>query len=171
MINFEKMSDKAANGRPELGNGLVEQKWHKTNCMVYVKHNYKTGNFQGFWPIPESFWIDPNEAQLPKRNAQPTLKFSCRGIIKIIQNMNYNFILDSKPLCLSSFAFDKLELESSPLTSAMIDRKRPDVCWQVFVENSGKFGGPGKPIGYLKEWPRTLLNTFLILYYPMFLNQ
>lgn len=147
MINFEKMSDKAANGRPELGNGLVEQKWHKTNCMVYVKHNYKTGNFQGFWPIPESFWIDPNEAQLPKRNAQPTLKFSCR---------------DSKPLCLSSFAFDKLELESSPLTSAMIDRKRPDVCWQVFVENSGKFGGPGKPIGYLKpNSQNTIVNLFI----------
>ena len=58
--------------------------------------------------------------------------------------------LDTHPKCLSNFAFDKLELESSPLTVAMLDRKRPDVCWQVFVENSGKFGGIGKPIGYLK---------------------
>jgi hypothetical protein len=82
MINFEKISEKSLNGRPELGgNGLIDSKaWHKTHGnMVYVKHNYKTGNFQGFWPIPESYWPDPNETQLPKRNAQPTLKFSCKG--------------------------------------------------------------------------------------------
>ena len=57
---------------------------------------------------------------------------------------------DCKPLCLQNFAFDKLELESSPLTVAILERNRTDVCWQVFVENSGKFGGISKPIGYLK---------------------
>ena len=51
---------------------------------------------------------------------------------------------------LRSVAFDKLELEWSPLTAAMLDRKRPDICWQVFYENRGKFGGLGKPIEYFK---------------------
>jgi integrator complex subunit 6 len=64
--------------------------------------------------------------------------------------LNISIYIDTHPKCLSNFAFDKLELESSPLTVAMLERKRPDLCWQVFVENSGKFGGIGKPIGYLK---------------------
>jgi len=144
MVSFEKIADK--NSRPELSQS-ESKPWHQTKSMIYVRQNYKTGNFTGFWPIPESFWPDPNEAQCPPRKATPTLKFSCQ---------------DTHPKCLSNFAFDKLELESSPLTVAMLDRKRPDVCWQVFVENSGKFGGIGKPIGYLKpNSQNTMVNLFI----------
>jgi hypothetical protein len=135
MINFERLPETPSNGRPELGSQNEPKPWHSTTGMVYVRQNYKTRNFQGYWPIPESFWSDPNEANCPPRPATPTLKFSTK---------------DCKPFCLSNFAFDKLELESSPLTLAILERNRTDVCWQVFVEDSGKFGGIGKPIGYLK---------------------
>lgn len=144
MVQFEKIIEK--NTRPEL-NSNESKPWHNTKSMIFVRHNYKTGNFTGFWPIPEAFWPDPNETQCPARKATPTLKFSCH---------------DTPPKCLSNFAFDKLELESSPLTIAMLERKRPDVCWQVFVENSGKFGGLGKPIGYLKpNSNNSMVNLFL----------
>ena len=70
--------------------------------------------------------------------------------------------LDCKPLCLQNFAFDKLELESSPLTVAILERNRTDVCWQVFVDGSGKFGGISKPIGYLKG----LVHNFFLFFAP-----
>ena len=157
MIDFEKLADK--NGmRPELGNsGETGKAWHKTKGMVVVRTNYKTGTFQGFWPIPESYWPDPADPAIPPRSAHPLLRFSTK---------------DVKPHCLTNFAFDKLELETSPLTQAMLDRKRPDTCWQVFVEGSGAFAGMGKPIGYLKpNSENKLVNLFLHPYdYEVALN-
>lgn len=147
IINFEKLNEK--NGvRPELGsNGLDAKPWHKTKGMVFVRTNYKTGTFQGFWPLPENYWPDPLDTNLPPRSAHPVLKFSTK---------------EAKPLCLTNFAFDKLELEMSPLTVAMLERKRPDIAWQVFVEGSGYAGALGKPIGYLKpNSENKLVNLFL----------
>lgn len=147
-VNFEKLNEK--NGiRPEMGlNSHSESKpWHKIKGMVYVRTNYKIGSLQSYWPIPESYWPDPNEANMPVRSAQPVLKFSTK---------------DVKPLCLPNFAFDKLELETSALTLAMLERKRPDIAWQVFIEGSGNFGGLGKPIGYLKpNSENKIVNLFL----------
>ena len=76
MVQFEKIIEK--NTRPEL-NSNESKPWHNTKSMIFVRHNYKTGNFTGFWPIPEAFWPDPNETQCPARKATPTLKFSCHG--------------------------------------------------------------------------------------------
>lgn len=147
MVNFERLSDSPSNGRPELGSSNEPKPWYNTTGMVNVRQNYKTRNFQGYWPIPESFWADPNEPKCPPRYATPTLKFSSK---------------DCKPLCLQNFAFDKLELESSPLTVALLERNRTDVCWQVFVDGSGKFGGISKPIGYLKaNTQNTMVNLFI----------
>jgi len=147
MVAFERIVESNKSGRPELNGNETSKQWHNTRSMIFVRQNYKTGNFTGFWPIPEAFWPDPNENACPARKATPTLKFSCQ---------------DTHPKCLSNFAFDKLELESSPLTVAMLERKRPDLCWQVFVENSGKFGGIGKPIGYLKpNSQNTMVNLFI----------
>ena len=80
MVSFEKIADK--NSRPELSQS-ESKPWHQTKSMIYVRQNYKTGNFTGFWPIPESFWPDPNEAQCPPRKATPTLKFSCQGMKQV----------------------------------------------------------------------------------------
>lgn len=148
LVNFEKINEK--NGaRPELGFDKEPKSWYISRTMLYVRHNYKTGNWQGFWPFPEPYWPDSNRTDLPKRSAQPILKFSTK---------------DSKPLCLHNFAFDKLELEPSPLTQAMLERKRTDVAWQVFVDGSSKFGGLGCPIGYLK--PNTANNTVHLYIHP-----
>ena len=42
----------------------VENPWHNTRKMVYVKTNPKTNIPSGFWPIPESFWTDLNASNL-----------------------------------------------------------------------------------------------------------
>ena len=42
----------------------VENPWHNTRKMVYVKTNPKTNIPSGFWPIPESFWTDLNASSL-----------------------------------------------------------------------------------------------------------
>lgn len=135
IMNFEKLAEK--NGvRPELTNGPDAQQWHRSQQVVYVRTNYKTGNFLGFWPIPEQYYPDVDlQDELPRRSAQPVLKFSTK---------------DVKFKCLPNFAFDKLEMEKGPLVKAMLERNRPDAAWQVFVENSGPIPGIGKPIGYLK---------------------
>ena len=79
-MNFEKLPDK--NGlRPELSGAIDAKAWHKTKGMVFVRHmNYKTGSFQGFWPIPENFWPDPDKAALPSRSAHPVLKFTTKDV-------------------------------------------------------------------------------------------
>jgi len=79
MVNFERLPESPSNGRPELGNSNEPKPWHNTTGMVNVRQNYKTRNFQGYWPIPESFWADPNEPKCPPRYATPTLKFSSKG--------------------------------------------------------------------------------------------
>lgn len=135
VMNFEKIHDRS-NSRPELSNGPESgQKWHKTQQIVYVRTKYTTGSFLGFWPIPESYFPDPDAEKLPPRSAQPVIKFNTR---------------DVKFRCLPNFAFDKLELQKGPLVDAMLARNRPDSAWQVFVENSGSIPGMERPIGYLK---------------------
>jgi len=135
VMNFEKVNDRI-NARPELANGpATDQKWHKTQQIVYVRTKYTTGSFLGFWPIPESYFPDPDAEKLPPRSAQPVLKFTTR---------------DVKFRCLPNFAFDKLELQKGPLVDAMLSRNRPESAWQVFVENSGSIPGMDRPIGYLK---------------------
>ena len=79
MVNFERLPESPSNGRPELGNSNEPKPWHNITGMVNVRQNYKTRNFQGYWPIPESFWADPNEPKCPPRYATPTLKFSSKG--------------------------------------------------------------------------------------------
>ena len=44
----------------------------------------------------------------------------------------------------------------------MLERKRPDVCWQVFVDGSDTLGSLGKPIGYLKpNSENKIVNLFI----------
>lgn len=80
VMNFEKVNERI-NSRPELANGAAaDQKWHKTQQIVYVRTKYTTGSFLGFWPIPESYFPDPDAEKLPARSAQPVLKFSTRDV-------------------------------------------------------------------------------------------
>ena len=90
MVNFERLPESPSNGRPELGNSNEPKPWHNTTGMVNVRQNYKTRNFQGYWPIPESFWADPNEPKCPPRYATPTLKFSSKGELSFFSRFSNN---------------------------------------------------------------------------------
>uniref|UniRef100_A0A3B3WY66 VWFA domain-containing protein n=1 Tax=Poecilia mexicana TaxID=48701 RepID=A0A3B3WY66_9TELE len=163
VINFEKTGPD-----PPLGgeDNSVEssrpvstfnpQPWHSCHKLIYVRPNPKTGVPVGHWPIPESFWPDQNSPTLPPRSAHPVVRFSC---------------VDCEPMVIDKLPFDKYELEPSPLTQYVLERKSPHMCWQVFVSSSGKQNDLGKPFGYLKaSTTLTCVNLFVMPYnYPVLL--
>uniref|UniRef100_A0AAY4D7E0 Integrator complex subunit 6 n=1 Tax=Denticeps clupeoides TaxID=299321 RepID=A0AAY4D7E0_9TELE len=163
VINFEKTGPDP----PLVGeDGLVEpsrpvasfspQPWHSCHKLIYVRPNPKTGVPVGHWPIPESFWPDQNSPTLPPRSAHPVVRFSC---------------VDCEPMVIDKLPFDKYELEPSPLTQYILERKSPHMCWQVFVNCSGKHSEAAQPFGYLKaSTTLTCVNLFVMPYnYPVLL--
>ncbi|XP_043932320.1 integrator complex subunit 6-like [Protopterus annectens] len=95
-------------------------------------------------------------SQQPPRTSHPAVKFSCT---------------DCEPMVIDKLPFDKYELEPSPLTQYILERKSPHTCWQVFVSNSGKYSDLGHPFGYLKaSTTLTCVNLFVMPYnYPVLL--
>ncbi|OCT67712.1 integrator complex subunit 6-like [Xenopus laevis] len=163
VINFEKTGpDPTPNGEDGLADSLrpihsfAPQAWHSCHKLIYVRPNPKTGVPVGHWPIPESFWPDQNSPTLPPRTAHPVVRFSC---------------LDCEPMVIDKLPFDKYELEPSPLTQFILERKSPHTCWQVFVNSSGKYSEVGQPFGYLKaSTTLTCVNLFVMPYnYPVLL--
>ncbi|XP_032992883.1 integrator complex subunit 6-like isoform X2 [Lacerta agilis] len=163
VINFEKSGPDP----PQIGeDGVVDvtrpitsfasQPWHSCHKLIYVRPNPKTGIPVGHWPIPESFWPDQNSPTLPPRTAHPVVRFSC---------------MDCEPMVIDKLPFDKYELEPSPLTQYILERKLPHSCWQVFVSSSGKYSELGHPFGYLKaSTTLTCVNLFVMPYnYPVLL--
>ncbi|XP_044161877.1 integrator complex subunit 6-like isoform X2 [Bufo gargarizans] len=163
VINFEKTGpDPTPNGEDVLSdslrpiNSFAPHSWHSCHKLIYVRPNPKTGVPVGHWPIPESFWPDQNSPTLPPRTAHPVVKFSC---------------VDCEPMVIDKLPFDKYELEPSPLTQYILERKSPHTCWQVFVSSSGKYSEIGQPFGYLKaSTTLTCVNLFVMPYnYPVLL--
>ncbi|XP_053735331.1 integrator complex subunit 6 isoform X2 [Synchiropus splendidus] len=163
VINFEKTGpdpplvgdeNSAEPGRPL--SSFNSQLWHSCHKLIYVRPNPKTGVPVGHWPIPESFWPDQNSPTLPPRTAHPVVRFSC---------------VDCEPMVIDKLPFDKYELEPSPLTQYVLERKSPHMCWQVFVSSSGKQTDLGQPFGYLKaSTTLTCVNLFVMPYnYPVIL--
>uniref|UniRef100_A0AAQ4PYP1 Integrator complex subunit 6 like n=1 Tax=Gasterosteus aculeatus aculeatus TaxID=481459 RepID=A0AAQ4PYP1_GASAC len=158
VINFEKTGPDP----PVVGDGdrpvssFSAQPWHSCHKLIYVRPNPKTGVPVGHWPIPESFWPDQNAPSLPPRSAHPVVRFSC---------------VDCEPMVIDKLPFDKYELEPSPLTQYILERKSPHMCWQVFVNSSGKQNDLGQPFGYLKaSTTLTCVNLFVMPYnYPAIL--
>uniref|UniRef100_A0A673KSZ6 VWFA domain-containing protein n=1 Tax=Sinocyclocheilus rhinocerous TaxID=307959 RepID=A0A673KSZ6_9TELE len=163
VIHFEKSGPDP----PVIGeDGLVDparplssfspQPWHSCHKLIYVRPNPKTGVPVGHWPIPESFWPDQNSPTLPPRSAHPLVRFSC---------------IDCEPMVIDKLPFDKYELEPSPLTQFILERKSPHMCWQVFVNCNGKHSDSAHPFGYLKaSTTLTCVNLFVMPYnYPVLL--
>uniref|UniRef100_A0A8C9Z0Z3 Integrator complex subunit 6 n=1 Tax=Sander lucioperca TaxID=283035 RepID=A0A8C9Z0Z3_SANLU len=155
VINFEKTGPDP----PPLEVEVVKsgpQAWHCCHKLIYVRPNPKTGVPIGHWPIPEAFWPDQNSPTLPPRSAHPHIRFSC---------------LDAEPMVIDKVPFDKYELEPSPLTQYILERKSPHTCWQVFVCNSAKYSDLGQPFGYLKaSTALNCVNLFVMPYnYPVLL--
>uniref|UniRef100_A0A4W3HAN8 VWFA domain-containing protein n=1 Tax=Callorhinchus milii TaxID=7868 RepID=A0A4W3HAN8_CALMI len=163
VLNFEKTGpDPAPMGEDGISDALKHPSpfgsplWHNCHKLIYVRPNPKTGVPVGHWPIPESFWPDQNSPTLPPRNAHPVLKFTCA---------------DCDPMVIEKLPFDKYELEPSPLTQYILERKSPHACWQVYVNNSGKYSDLGHPFGYLKaSTALNCVNLFVMPYnYPVLL--
>ncbi|XP_030056307.1 integrator complex subunit 6 isoform X2 [Microcaecilia unicolor] len=159
VIHFEKFGSDppdAEDGPMDLSRLFGAQPWHSCHKLIYVRPNPKTGVPIGHWPIPESFWPDQNSPTLPPRTSHPILKFSCT---------------DSEPMVIDKLPFDKYELEPSPLTQFILERKSPHTCWQVCVTNSAKYSELGHPFGYLKaSTALNCVNLFVMPYnYPVFL--
>ncbi|XP_054453396.1 integrator complex subunit 6 isoform X2 [Anoplopoma fimbria] len=163
VINFEKTGpdpplvgdeNSVESSRPV--SSFSTQPWHSCHKLIYVRPNPKTGVPVGHWPIPESFWPDQNSPTLPPRSAHPVVRFSC---------------VDCEPMVIDKLPFDKYELEPSPLTQYILERKSPHMCWQVFVNSSGKQNDLGQPFGYLKaSTTLTCVNLFVMPYnYPVLL--
>uniref|UniRef100_A0AAQ5YVI9 VWFA domain-containing protein n=1 Tax=Amphiprion ocellaris TaxID=80972 RepID=A0AAQ5YVI9_AMPOC len=161
VINFEKtgpdpplVDNSVESSRPV--SSFSPQPWHSCHKLIYVRPNPKTGVPVGHWPIPESFWPDQNSPTLPPRSAHPVVRFSC---------------VDCEPMVIDKLPFDKYELEPSPLTQYILERKSPHMCWQVFVSSSGKQTDLGQPFGYLKaSTALTCVNLFVMPYnYPVLL--
>ncbi|XP_024139824.1 integrator complex subunit 6 [Oryzias melastigma] len=163
VLHFEKTGpdplvveaeNSAESGRPAPS--FSPHAWHSCHKLIYVRPNPKTGVPVGHWPIPESFWPDQNSPTLPPRSAHPLVRFSC---------------VDCEPMVIDKLPFDKYELEPSPLTQYILERKSPHMCWQVFVSNSGKQTDLGQPFGYLKaSTTLTCVNLFVMPYnYPVLL--
>ncbi|XP_069614984.1 integrator complex subunit 6 [Ranitomeya imitator] len=153
VVNFEKSGPDP----PFSEDGIAEsQPWHSCRKLIYVRPNPKTGVPLGHWPVPESFWPDQNSPTLPPRTAHPIVKFSCTN---------------SEPMVIEKLPFDKYELEPSPLTQYILERKSPHTCWPVFVVNSAKYSELGHPFGYLKaSTALNCVNLFVMPYnYPVLL--
>uniref|UniRef100_H0UT48 Integrator complex subunit 6 n=1 Tax=Cavia porcellus TaxID=10141 RepID=H0UT48_CAVPO len=118
VINFEKAGPDPApveDGQPDISRPFGSQPWHSCHKLIYVRPNPKTGVPIGHWPVPESFWPDQNSPTLPPRTSHPVVKFSCT---------------DCEPMVIDKLPFDKYELEPSPLTQFILERKSPQTCWQ-----------------------------------------
>ncbi|XP_069061545.1 integrator complex subunit 6 [Pleurodeles waltl] len=152
VINFEKSGPDPPiieDGQTDTVRSFGPQPWHSCHKLIYVRPNPKTGVPIGHWPIPESFWPDQNSPTLPPRTSHPILKFSCA---------------DCEPMVIEKLPFDKYELEPSPLTQYILERKAPHTCWQVYVSNSAKYSELGHPFGYLKA--STALNCVNLFVMP-----
>lgn len=121
VINFEKTGpDPLPVGEDTLmdscrpNNFFAAQPWHSCHKLIYVRPNSKTGVPVGHWPIPESFWPEQNLPSLPPRTSHPVVRFSC---------------VDCEPMVIDKLPFDKYELEPSPLTQYILERKSPHTCW------------------------------------------
>ncbi|XP_063808028.1 integrator complex subunit 6 [Pseudophryne corroboree] len=159
VINFEKSGPDpplSEDGVTDATKPTGAQPWHSCRKLIYVRPNPKTGVPLGHWPIPESFWPDQNSPMLPPRSAHPIVKFSCTN---------------SEPMVIEKLPFDKYELEPSPLTQYILERKSPHTCWPVFVANSAKYSELGHPFGYLKaSTSLNCVNLFVMPYnYPVLL--
>jgi len=131
-----------------------QNSWEKCRRMILVQKSATKGYFIGHWPIPEDVWININAATLPQRSAHPLVKFKCDPV---------------EPLSMEEIPFDKYEMEPSPLTQFILERRQPNAAWQVFVPSSLKQNDLGYPFGYIKASSNLMaVNLFVMPYnYPI----
>lgn len=114
----------------------IKDSFQSSTRLVMIKNPVQGQKIvQSNWPIPESYFGLTENKAIPKRMAHPVLKF--------VQK-------DEKFMLMSDFAFDKYELEASPLSSLMVEKLSQNCCWYVYVEKSGAKSGVHHLCGFLK---------------------
>lgn len=131
---------------------MMDRAWEKCKRMIFIPRNPATkGYIIGHWPLPEDYWLTLNSSIVPKRNAHPFIRFKCEPC---------------DPLTIEDIPFDKYELEPSPLTQFILERRQPNVAWQCFIQNSGaKPNDFGYPFGYLKASSNMMTVCLIVLPY------
>ena len=114
----------------------IKDNFQNSTRLVLIKNPVQGQKImQSNWPIPESYFGLTENKAIPKRMAHPVLKF--------VQK-------DEKVVLMPDFAFDKYELEASPLSSLMVEKLNQNCCWYVYVEKSGAKTGVHHLCGFLK---------------------
>ena len=126
--------------------------WHTCRKMIMIPRSLpKTEKSEYNWPIPEDYWPSAAMPALPPRSSHALIKF---------QTSPYQPGTDK-------FPFDKYELEPSPLTQYILERRQPTMAWQVFVQGSSRQGQNdlGQSFGYLKASSSlTTVNLYIMPY-------
>ncbi|XP_036318469.1 integrator complex subunit 6 [Rhagoletis pomonella] len=152
VLQFEPMLPK--DGVPnEALQDIIFQPMKK---MIYVQKHITQKTFPiGYWPLPEPYWPDPKAVTLPPRDAHPKLKVVTPAV--------------DEPQMVRSFPVDKYEIEGSPLTLQILQKREMNKCWQVIISNG--MHGFDLPFGYLKASPNfTQVHLYVLAYnYPALL--
>ncbi|XP_073830500.1 integrator complex subunit 6 [Musca autumnalis] len=133
VLQFEPLIPKDPNNMPnEALQDLIFQPLKK---MIYVQKHISQKTFPiGYWPLPEPYWPDPKAPTLPPRDAHPKLKVVTPAV--------------DEPQTVHNFPVDKYEIEASPLTLQILQKREMKKCWQVIISNG--MHGFELPFGYLK---------------------
>uniref|UniRef100_A0A1A9WCI8 VWFA domain-containing protein n=1 Tax=Glossina brevipalpis TaxID=37001 RepID=A0A1A9WCI8_9MUSC len=133
VLQFESLIPKDPNNlSSEAMQDLVFQPLKK---MIYVQKHLSQKTFPiGFWPLPEPYWPDPKAVTLPPRDAHPKLKIVMPAV--------------DEPQMVHNFPVDKYEIEASPLTLQILQKRELKKCYQVIISNG--MHGFELPFGYLK---------------------
>ncbi|OAF69624.1 hypothetical protein A3Q56_02610 [Intoshia linei] len=111
---------------------LRSDDWHNSRSIIRI--DMSNVNASLHWPIPEEFFPDTSLLNLPPRNTIPVV------------------FMASTPCEISDNYFvtvDKLPLNACTLSKFMIANDDPSTCRYLYIPNSLKSGGLGKPFGYL----------------------
>ncbi|XP_037938567.1 integrator complex subunit 6 [Teleopsis dalmanni] len=152
VLQFEPMLPKES----ILNEALQDIVFPPVKKMILVhKHVAQKAFPIGYWPLPEPYWPDSKAVTLPPRDAHPKLKVVTPGI--------------EEPQMVRNFPVDKYEIEASPLTMQILQKRDPNKCWQVIISNG--MHGFELPFGYLKAAPNfNGVHLYVLAYnYPALL--
>uniref|UniRef100_A0A1I8NLG2 VWFA domain-containing protein n=1 Tax=Stomoxys calcitrans TaxID=35570 RepID=A0A1I8NLG2_STOCA len=154
VLQFEPLIPKDPNNMTnEALQDLIFQPLKK---MIYVQKHISQKTFPiGYWPLPEPYWPDPKAPTLPPRDAHPKLKIVTPAV--------------EEPQTVHNFPVDKYEIEASPLTLQILQKREMKKCWQVIISNG--MHGFELPFGYLKASSTTSqVHLYVLAYnYPALL--
>uniref|UniRef100_A0A0N5A2Z4 VWFA domain-containing protein n=1 Tax=Parastrongyloides trichosuri TaxID=131310 RepID=A0A0N5A2Z4_PARTI len=118
----------------------------KTQPVLIREH--RNPKFIGGWLIPENFWPADVREKFPTRTVNPTLIVKADSSFQFTDNYDFAFDKYELELCLLSTIMLKTVSENNKNNSG--NYLPSNVCWPVFVENSGPKKGIGETFGFLK---------------------